>query len=72
MTIVFCLCRAQKVTTTLALRTTSYLSVETEYIPWQSALDNLHYYYLMLDQTDVYEPLQVQKQVCVSDIDELS
>lgn len=28
-------------------------------MPWQSALDNLHYYYLMLDRTDVYQPMQV-------------
>uniref|UniRef100_A0A8D3CCQ2 Aminopeptidase n=1 Tax=Scophthalmus maximus TaxID=52904 RepID=A0A8D3CCQ2_SCOMX len=54
----FNLARARLVSTTLALRTTSYLLVETEYIPWQSALDNLHYYYLMLDRTDVYQPMQ--------------
>lgn len=53
------LCRAQLVSTTLALRTTTYLLVETEYIPWQSALDNLNYYYLMLDRTEVYQPMQV-------------
>ncbi|XP_070828039.1 aminopeptidase N-like [Chaetodon trifascialis] len=54
----FNLARAQLVSTILALRTTSYLSVETEYMPWQSALDNLHYYDLMLDDTDVYQPMQ--------------
>nr|XP_020441365.1 aminopeptidase N-like [Monopterus albus] len=54
----FNMARAQVVSTTLALRTTSYLLAETEYIPWQSALDNLHYYYLMLDRTEVYQPLQ--------------
>nr|XP_046250906.1 aminopeptidase Ey-like [Scatophagus argus] len=54
----FNLARAQLVSTTLALRTTSYLSMETEYMPWQSALDNLHYYYLMLDRTEVYQPMQ--------------
>ncbi|AWP08987.1 putative aminopeptidase N-like [Scophthalmus maximus] len=54
----FNLARARLVSTTLALMTTSYLLVETEYIPWQSALDNLHYYYLMLDRTDVYQPMQ--------------
>ncbi|TKS74008.1 Aminopeptidase N [Collichthys lucidus] len=54
----FNLARAQEVTTTLALRTTSYLSMETEYMPWQSALDNLNYYYLMLDRTEVYQPMQ--------------
>uniref|UniRef100_A0A8C4DWI7 Aminopeptidase n=1 Tax=Dicentrarchus labrax TaxID=13489 RepID=A0A8C4DWI7_DICLA len=55
----FNLARAQLVPTTLALRTTSYLSAETEYMPWQSALDNLNYYYLMLDCTEVYQPMQV-------------
>ncbi|XP_069580564.1 aminopeptidase Ey-like [Brachyistius frenatus] len=61
----FNLARAQLVSTTLALRMTSYLSEETEYLPWQSALDNLDYYYLMLDRTEVYQPLQdyVKKQV---------
>ncbi|XP_068169617.1 aminopeptidase N-like isoform X2 [Antennarius striatus] len=54
----FNLARAQMISTTLALRTTSYLSLETEYMPWQSALDNLHYYYLMLDRTKVYQPMQ--------------
>ncbi|XP_051239122.1 aminopeptidase N-like [Dicentrarchus labrax] len=54
----FNLARAQLVPTTLALRTTSYLSAETEYMPWQSALDNLNYYYLMLDCTEVYQPMQ--------------
>lgn len=52
-------CRAKMVSTTLALRTTSYLSLETEYMPWQSALDNLQYFFLMLDRTDVYPPMQV-------------
>ncbi|XP_076590003.1 aminopeptidase N-like [Chaetodon auriga] len=54
----FNLARAQLVSTTLALRTTSYLSMETEYMPWQAALDNLHYYDLMLDDTEVYQPMQ--------------
>ena len=58
------LCRAQLVSTSLALRTTSYLSLETEYMPWQSTLDNLHYYYLMLDRTEVYQPMQVQNTTC--------
>ncbi|XP_029010286.1 aminopeptidase Ey [Betta splendens] len=52
------LARARLVSTTLALRTTSYLLMETEYLPWQSALDNLNYYYLMLDRTEVFQPMQ--------------
>lgn len=56
---VFCLCRAKIVNTTLALRTTKYLSNEREYIPWESALRNLDYYILMFDRTEVYGALQV-------------
>uniref|UniRef100_A0A3B4GQC5 Aminopeptidase n=1 Tax=Pundamilia nyererei TaxID=303518 RepID=A0A3B4GQC5_9CICH len=61
----FSLARAQLLSTSLALRTTSYLAKETEYMPWQSALNNLDYYYLMLDRTDVYQPMQdyIRKQV---------
>lgn len=51
--------RAKLISTTLALRTTSYLSMETEYLPWQSALDSLQYYFLMLDRTEVFGPMQV-------------
>uniref|UniRef100_A0A668A4Z3 Aminopeptidase n=1 Tax=Myripristis murdjan TaxID=586833 RepID=A0A668A4Z3_9TELE len=54
----FNLARAKLLPTTLALGSTSYLSAEREYMPWQSALDNMHYYYLMLDRTDVYQPMQ--------------
>ncbi|XP_061532510.1 aminopeptidase N [Phycodurus eques] len=54
----FNLARAHVVSASLALRTTSYLYAETDYIPWQTALNNLHYYYLMLDQTEVYHPMQ--------------
>lgn len=51
--------RAKLISTTLALRTTSYLSMETEFMPWQSALDSLQYYFLMLDRTEVFQPMQV-------------
>ncbi|CAL8262791.1 unnamed protein product [Merluccius merluccius] len=54
----FNLARANIVPSTQALQTTVYLSAEREYIPWQSALDNMQYYYLMLDRTDVYGPMQ--------------
>ncbi|XP_051918183.1 aminopeptidase Ey-like [Hippocampus zosterae] len=54
----FNLARARLVSASLALRTTSYLYAETEYIPWQTALNNFQYYYLMLDQTEVYRPMQ--------------
>ncbi|XP_067293179.1 alanyl (membrane) aminopeptidase b, tandem duplicate 1 [Pseudorasbora parva] len=45
--------------TTLALRTTLFLSEETEYMPWEAALDNLDYFYLMFDRTELYGPMQV-------------
>ncbi|CAL8246251.1 unnamed protein product [Lota lota] len=61
----FNLARAKVINTTLALRTTSYLSKERDYIPWASALSNLNYYFLMFDRTDVYGPLQgyIRKQI---------
>ncbi|XP_035252401.1 alanyl (membrane) aminopeptidase b [Anguilla anguilla] len=54
----FNLARANKTSTTLALSTTRYLSSETEYMPWESALDNLDYFTLMFDRTEVYGPMQ--------------
>ncbi|KAK2867018.1 hypothetical protein QQF64_022678 [Cirrhinus molitorella] len=54
----FNLAKAGIVETTLALRTTLFLDSETEYMPWESALDNLNYYYLMFDRTEVYGPMQ--------------
>lgn len=47
------------ISSTLALRTTSYLSLETEYLPWQAALNNLQYFFLMLDRSEVHQPMQV-------------
>ncbi|KAF4094944.1 hypothetical protein G5714_024022 [Onychostoma macrolepis] len=54
----FNLAKAEIVETTLALRTTLFLASETEYMPWESALDNLDYFYLMFDRTEVYGPMQ--------------
>ncbi|KAJ3595999.1 hypothetical protein NHX12_002408 [Muraenolepis orangiensis] len=54
----FNLARANLVPSTRALQTTVYLSAERQYIPWQSALDNMQYFYLMLDRTEVYGPMQ--------------
>ncbi|MBN3310819.1 AMPN Aminopeptidase, partial [Amia calva] len=61
----FNLARANYVNTTLALDTTRFLFNDTEYIPWQSALNNLDYFYLMFDRSEVYGPMQVylRKQV---------
>lgn len=57
----FSLCRAKIINTTLALRSTKYLSKERDYIPWESALRNLEYFILMFDRTEVYGALQVSK-----------
>ena len=42
-----------------ALSTTKYLNKEKEYMPWESALSNLDYFYLMFDRSEVYDPMQV-------------
>lgn len=61
----FNLARAKMINTTLALRTTKYLSKEKDYIPWESAIRNLYYYILMFDRTEVYGSLQayLKKQI---------
>ncbi|XP_077452228.1 aminopeptidase Ey-like isoform X2 [Stigmatopora argus] len=60
----FNLARAKIIPTVLALNTTKYLYKETEYMPWESALNNLDFFYLMFDRSDVYGPMQnyLQKQ----------
>ncbi|XP_033844898.1 aminopeptidase N-like [Periophthalmus magnuspinnatus] len=61
----FNLARAKIINTTLALKTTKYLSKEMGYIPWDSALRNLNYYILMFDRTEVYGALKsyLKKQI---------
>nr|XP_057931223.1 aminopeptidase Ey-like isoform X2 [Doryrhamphus excisus]XP_057931224.1 aminopeptidase Ey-like isoform X2 [Doryrhamphus excisus]XP_057931225.1 aminopeptidase Ey-like isoform X2 [Doryrhamphus excisus]XP_057931226.1 aminopeptidase Ey-like isoform X2 [Doryrhamphus excisus]XP_057931227.1 aminopeptidase Ey-like isoform X2 [Doryrhamphus excisus] len=61
----FNLARAKIIPTVLALKTTKYLSKDTEYMPWQSALNNLNFFYLMFDRSEVYGPMQdyLKKQV---------
>ncbi|XP_047452850.1 aminopeptidase N-like [Mugil cephalus] len=61
----FNLARAKIIPTTLALKTTKYLKNEREYMPWKSALNNLDFFYLMFDRTEVYGPMQdyLRKQV---------
>ncbi|XP_041650601.1 aminopeptidase N-like isoform X2 [Cheilinus undulatus] len=55
----FSLARAQLVSVIHPLRFMGYINFdEVDYIPWQTTLNNLHYYYLMLDHTEVYQPLQ--------------
>ncbi|XP_051918007.1 aminopeptidase Ey-like isoform X2 [Hippocampus zosterae] len=61
----FNLARAKLIPTVLALKTTKYLGKETEYMPWESALNNLDFFYLMFDRSEVYGPMQdyLRKQV---------
>uniref|UniRef100_A0A8C6Y343 Aminopeptidase n=1 Tax=Naja naja TaxID=35670 RepID=A0A8C6Y343_NAJNA len=61
----FNLARAKYVGTDLALNTTRYLAQEREYLPWDTALDNLDYFRLMFDRSEVYGPMQkyIRKQV---------
>ncbi|CAL8357825.1 unnamed protein product [Lota lota] len=61
----FNLARAKEIPTILALETTKYLQKEREYIPWESALDNLDFFYLMFDRSEVLGPMQdyLRKQV---------
>ncbi|XP_073693463.1 aminopeptidase N-like [Garra rufa] len=54
----FNLARAEIINITLALRTTKYLSEEMEYIPWESAIRNLEYFFLMFERTEVFGPFQ--------------
>ena len=56
---IFSLSRAKYINTTLALRTTKYLRSEREYMPWESALDNLDFFYLMFDRSEIYGDMQV-------------
>ncbi|XP_051808617.1 aminopeptidase N-like [Acanthochromis polyacanthus] len=61
----FNLARAKIIQTVEALKTTTYLSKERAYMPWASAINNLDYFYLMFDRSEVYEPMQdyLRKQV---------
>ncbi|KAI1889463.1 hypothetical protein AGOR_G00163130 [Albula goreensis] len=54
----FNLARSKMINITLALRTTEYLSHEREHMPWESAIDNLNYFFLMFDRSEVYGPMQ--------------
>ncbi|XP_053898785.1 aminopeptidase N [Malaclemys terrapin pileata] len=54
----FNLARAKHISITLALNTTTYLDKEREYLPWSAALDNLGYFRLMFDRSEVYGPMQ--------------
>ncbi|NWH26510.1 AMPN Aminopeptidase, partial [Grus americana] len=61
----FNLARAKYVNVTLALSTTRFLSNETAYMPWEAALNNLNYFQLMFDRSEVFGVMTkyIQKQV---------
>ncbi|XP_074862608.1 aminopeptidase N isoform X2 [Carettochelys insculpta] len=61
----FNLARATYIGIEGALNTTRYLAVEHEYLPWSAAMDNLGYFRLMFDRSEVYGPMQkyIQQQV---------
>ncbi|XP_066052338.1 aminopeptidase N [Chamaea fasciata] len=61
----FNLARAKYVNVTLALDTTRFLGQETEYMPWQAALNNLQYFQQMFDRSEVFGAMSryIQKQV---------
>uniref|UniRef100_A0A4W4GQF0 Aminopeptidase n=1 Tax=Electrophorus electricus TaxID=8005 RepID=A0A4W4GQF0_ELEEL len=59
----FNLARAGIIPVALALNTTVFLSKETSYIPWESALMNLDSFYHTFDQTDVC--LDTLRRVCM-------
>ncbi|NXJ95288.1 AMPN Aminopeptidase, partial [Corythaixoides concolor] len=61
----FNLARAGYINVTLALNTTRFLSEETEYMPWQAALDNFEYFQLMFDRSAVFGVMSkyIRKQV---------
>ncbi|XP_041853604.1 aminopeptidase N-like isoform X2 [Melanotaenia boesemani] len=54
----FNLARAKIIPTVQALNTTKYLKNEREYMPWKSALNNLGFFNLMFDRSEVYGPMQ--------------
>ncbi|NXM58312.1 AMPN Aminopeptidase, partial [Illadopsis cleaveri] len=61
----FNLARAKYVNVTLALDTTRFLGQEREYIPWQTALNNLQYFQQMFDRSEVFGAMSryIKKQV---------
>ncbi|KAI4824305.1 hypothetical protein KUCAC02_012828 [Chaenocephalus aceratus] len=52
----FNLARAKIIPTVLALETTKYLTEERDYVPWKSAVNNLDFFYLMFDRSEVMGP----------------
>uniref|UniRef100_A0A672HE93 Aminopeptidase n=1 Tax=Salarias fasciatus TaxID=181472 RepID=A0A672HE93_SALFA len=61
----FNLARAKIIPTVRALSTTKYLTGEMAYMPWKSAINNLEFFFLMFDRSEVFGPMQkyLQRQV---------
>lgn len=55
----FNLARAKQVSVALALNTTRFLRNETDYLPWDTAINSLYYFVHMFDRSEVYGPMQV-------------
>uniref|UniRef100_A0A6Q2ZIH0 Aminopeptidase n=1 Tax=Esox lucius TaxID=8010 RepID=A0A6Q2ZIH0_ESOLU len=64
----FNLARAKYIDTILALRTTKYLKTEKEYMPWESALNNLDFFYLMFDRSEVFGYMQAYLKIQVEEL----
>ncbi|XP_069580456.1 aminopeptidase N-like [Brachyistius frenatus] len=64
----FNLARAKMIDTVMALRTTKYLNQERDYLPWESALGNLDFFYLMFDRSEVYGHMQAYLRNQVTDL----
>lgn len=58
--------RAKYINVTLALSTTRFLSQETAYMPWEAALNNLHYFQLMFDRSEVFGVMTVSSATCTA------
>ncbi|CAH2274216.1 aminopeptidase N, partial [Pelobates cultripes] len=61
----FNLARAKYVPTTRALNTTRFLANDTEYMPWQAALNSLSFFTQMFDRSEVYGPMKEYMKIQV-------
>ncbi|KAM4552982.1 aminopeptidase Ey-like [Fundulus diaphanus] len=64
----FNLARAKQVNVTLALNSTRFLRKERAFLPWESAVRNLEYFFLMFDRSEVYGPMQLYLQHQVEEL----
>ncbi|RVE71361.1 hypothetical protein OJAV_G00051250, partial [Oryzias javanicus] len=64
----FNLARANQLHVTVALNFTSFLRNEREFIPWESAVRNLEYFFMMFDRSQVYGLMQEYLRSQVTDL----